>query len=444
MLRGLALMADFPMGADARWRESVGWSVCRFMLRHKPETLPLTDLAGLVRQVRDFVPTEPCLLRSVWWKALLRHQKTGLDWLGLVAQHGWEGGFRPEDEEPETFGEGKTTRPLLEGLVQAVAKQLLNSIVLTPEKTAPWLDRLTDLATRHPDWDFLPYYHARLLLRTDRPAEAMAVFLPFARQKRRDFWVWSLLAELVLPRQQGACLARALSQHTPDAFLVKVRQRAAAWLVGQGRWAEARAEIDRLVQTRQTNQWPVPTEVQRWMNDDHYTQAETVTPGQWCAALLPEADALLWADCPDVVALITAVDPAGARATAVIDGQTTTNVPVGRFGLCPAVGDRLRLRYTKRQKNGRCTLTIHAAAATEAPPTDARTQTVRGPLRRVAGKGFGFVNGVYVGADLLASTAESLADALVRVEAVQAWDTVKQKMGWRAFRIEKESLTLAE
>ena len=447
MLRGLAIVADFPLATDTRWCESVGWSVCRFLLRHKPDTLPLGPLAEVISRAGAFIPAQPGLLRSVWWKALLRHEATGLAWVDLFDRHGWDGGFRPDDEQPDTYtvagsDEPRSVRPLVEGLIQAVAKQLLAGVTLPDELAEPWLARLTDLSARHPDWNYLPYYHAQLLIRLDRRDEAMRVFMPFARLKKRDFWVWSLLAELVAPEQVPACLARALTLGTPEAFLVKVRQRTAGWLITQHRWADARAEIERLVQTRQASQWPIPAEVQQWMNGDLYTQAETVALGHWYGALLPEANALLWTDCPETVALVTGVDPTGKYANVAIDAKTAGSFPVAALGIRPRVGDCLTIRYTMTQRKGRPQLVVQTAKPTDAPPTHLEIRHVRGPLRQVAGKTIAFVGQVYVPADLLAASA-ALVDTLVSVEAVASWDAVKQQVGWRAFRIQKDSVNLS-
>lgn len=446
MLRGMATVATFPMNpTDRRWRESVGWSVCRFLLRHKPETLLPGPLWEVIVAATPFVPTEPGLLRSVWWRALLRHQATGIDWLGLFDTLGWDGGFRPDDEAAEVYavvgGESKTARPLVEGLIQAVAKQLLETIPMLSETTEPWLARIADLSSRHPDWDFLPYFHAKLLIRLDRTAEAMAVFMPFARNKKREFWVWSLLTELVAPQQIGACYARALTLGTPEPFLVKVRQHAAAWLITQNRWTEARAELDRLVQTRQANQWPIPPQVQQWTNAPAYTQAERVPLGEWYGPLLPEADALLWADTPETVALVTGVDPTGRYVNVAIDAQTTGSFPAGKFGLTSQPGDRLAVRYRLQEKKGRQQLQVLTATVCTAELTHLTIRTLAGPLRAVSGRNMAFVGNVYVPGDLL-QQAGLPADTLAWVAAIPSWDAVKQQTGWRAFLLQKESLDL--
>ncbi|WP_019990120.1 DUF7017 domain-containing protein [Rudanella lutea] len=440
MLRGLSVISAFPMTDDARWRESVGWSVCRFLMRHTPDTLPFPALAEVLRLSGGFVPTEAGLLRSVWWKALLRHADTGLDWTLLVAQHGWEGMFRPEDERPEAYGNGKTARPLLEGLLYAVARQLLTQVTLPDEQAQPWLDRMAHYATAHPDWTFLTYFRAQLLLRLHRPDEARQVFMPFARQKTGDFWVWNLMADLVEPSQRLACLARALTVGAPDKMLVKVRQRAAMYLLMVGRPADARAEVEQLVQTRQANSWPIPAEVLGWQRDPRYVEATPTAPGAWARALSPEADALLFADLPETVVLVTGVDPAGHYANIAIDERLTGSFPVRKFGLTLALGDRVAIRYVPTERNGRPQVRVlQARLVADEVLTYLSIREVAGPLRMLPGKAVGFVRDVYVPADLLAGVG---ADMLVRVEAVQAWDAGKQKSGWRAFRIQKEPVNL--
>ncbi len=453
MLRGLAVLADLDLD-NPRWRESVLWSVNRFLLRTTPQTLPLGQLAGVVRVARQWVPTEPGLVRSVWWKALLRHADTGMDWLGLADQLGWDAGFRADDFVGETLpattdgAPERQTKPLVERLTMATVKQLLGKVIIPDEVAAPWLARLTDLAARYPDWDFLPYYHAQLLQRLHRPAEAMAVFLPFARRKKRDFWVWSLLADLLTaspdtttPDKVLACYARALTAGAPEPFLVKVRQRLAALLIGMNRWADARAEIDRLVQTRQAQNWPLPSAVMDWLNDIHYTQATPQRIGHWYEEAQKTADALLWHDLPETIGLVIGFDPTGKTAGVALTDRLTAWVPVAKLPAVPAPGDRLAVRYVVKTKGDKAKVQVLTIRLTAEQTTGVAIRTVTGPLRVVPGKGIGFVRNVYVGADLL-TQRPGLADELVRVVAVARWDAVKQQSGWRAFQIEKESVNL--
>lgn len=437
MLKGLSLLVDFPMDTtDERWRESVLWSVNRFLLRSKPGQLSLISLAQIVRDSRAFLPQGPSLGRSVWWKALLRHSAVGIDWLGLFDELGWENKFRPEDEISETYGDGKSASPLLESLLQAVVKQLLQTIPLTEELATPWLERLSTLAIKHPDWSFVSYYQAKLLLKLDQPEKAMLVFLPFARRKMNDFWVWGMLADL-LPEtaveKRLACFGRALTLRTPEPFLVKIRQRLAELLVKLNRWDNARAELDRIVQTRRENNWPIPVEVTRWLNDPLYTQAIPPTKS-WYEQLRLVADAVLYEDNSEVVALVTGFDPSGTYCNIAIDDRTTGSFPCQRFGLRVKIGDRLAVRYEQRTRNGRQQLHILTASVTSSECTNLTIRRVSGPLHVPSNRNIGFVEDVFIPADLVASNRPLLGKA-VTIEAIESWDNRKSKMGWSAFSL---------
>lgn len=454
LLRGLRLMAHLPLPAtESRWREQVLWSVSRYLLRIAPEQLPLEALAELIALGRTFADSEPSLVRSVWTKALLKHSATGIDWLGLLADGGWDA-FRPEDYQPEPItgpanSRPRTVGPLVERVCMAATRQVLDAVPVLDSGANPLLDRMQTLAGQHPDWMFLAYYRAKLLLALSRTDEALCAFLPVARRKHAErsgapFWMWTLLADLVTDDgdQKLSCLVKAVSVKTPESFLVKVRQTLAQRLIGLDRWTDARAEIDRLVATRQHEGWKLPAEVVQWLNDPHYTQAPQ-TPatevGAWYAAHLPAAESLLWSDLPETVVLVVAVDADRRMVSFSADAQTGGRLPWDRFGtgVLPAVGDRLAIRSETTREDKRVAVRVHAARPTNEPPTSLRTRTVAGPLRMVAGKAFGFVQSVLVPAGLLAGSV-SWADQLVDVVACEAWDARKQTNGWRAFAIAKK------
>jgi len=58
------------------------------------------------------------------------------------------------------------------------------------------LPKLEELIKRHPEYQYPPYYKAKLLLALGNEENALSAFLPFAIQKRNEFWVWELLAEI--------------------------------------------------------------------------------------------------------------------------------------------------------------------------------------------------------------------------------------------------------
>lgn len=455
LIRGLKTIVDLAMPADEPvWREQVLWCVVKFMLRTAPEQLPWVDLAALVSLSRMFVPANPALVRSVWFKALLKHNKTEnqgsqIDWLGLLDQLGWEG-FRPEDYQPDAApAVTSATTPvragsaLVERICLAVARQLLETVPVFEVEVRPMAERFAQLASEHPDWTFLPYYQARLLITIGDEAKALRVFLPFARQKQHDFWVWSMLADLVAPDLALTCLFRAVSLRTPEPFLVKVRQQLAGRLIEQGRWAEARFQVERLVQTRQQEGWKIPDPVNRWTNDDRYTSAIAVAP---TSDVSDAALSILFQDLPEMLAVVVRVDLAKKRAILALDAHTTLALPYSQFGLTPAPGDALAIRCqpgiaTNVTPIPQSKLRVLTATPTALPvPAELVTKTVA-PLRTLPDKSFGFVGNVLVPADVL-NGHPGLVDSLVEVQAYAAWDERKNKPGWRAFVIQPKTVNL--
>lgn len=439
LLRGLRTLADFPMeSTEIRWREQVLWSVNRYLLRTDADQLPLRVLAELVALSRSFLNDGPSLVRSVWVKALLRHSKTGLDWLGLLDNGGWDA-FRPDDFQSETLPNGTTFGPLLERVCTAVASQLLQTVPLLEEQACPVLSQFQRLAEQYPDWTYLPYYQAKLLFALSQPTEAMRVFLPFARSKERErngapFWVWTMLADLLTDDAERVidCYAKALTCSTPDSFLVKARQKMAETLIKLGRWNEARTEIDRLVITRQREGWKLPAEVQHWLNGEAYTQA-VAAPVHWYADRARAAESLLWTDQPECVGLVVAVDTEQQMVVVAIEAQEQIRFPYKRFGLSPAVGDRLAIRSGMETHTGKTRPRVYTACPSDQFPTRLAIRQVIG-LLRISEKGYGFVQDVFIGAELL-MVPSIVAGQLIRVDAHAAWDTRKQATGWKAFII---------
>lgn len=455
LIRGLTTIVDLAMPDDEPiWREQVLWCVVKFMLRTTPEQLPLVDLAALVSLSRAFVPEAPSLVRSVWFKALLKHNKTEnqgsqIDWLGLLDQFSWDG-FRPEDYQPDAAptvgpaaGPVRSSGALVERICLAVARQLLETVPVFEAEVRPMAERFAKLASEHPDWTFLPYYQARLLITIGDEAQALRVFLPFARQKQQDFWVWSMLADLVDPDLALSCLFKAVSLRTPETFLVKVRQQLAGRLIEQGRWAEARFQVERLMQTRQQEGWKIPDMAIRWTNDSQYTSANSVAPA---ADASDAALSILFQDVPETLAVVVSIDLVKKRAVVALDAHTTLAFPYSQFGLMPSVGDALAIRC---QPNGtpantptsQAKLRVQTASSTSLPLPTELVSVVVGPLRTVPGKSFGFVGNVLVPVDVL-NAHSGLVDSLVEVQAYAAWDERKNKPGWRAFAIQPKVVNL--
>ena len=149
--------------------------------------------------------------------------------------------LRPEDFLPEVYNDRKLM-PLAERIYYAYGKNILKgeptsnsfgeiSYNVDKEKVRDFLPILDSWIAAHPEYTFLPYYKAKMeLLLGD--TDTLTTFLPFAKKKKNDFWVWQLLSEIVTDKEKVfACLCKALTLKTPESFLGRVRTSLAKLLI---------------------------------------------------------------------------------------------------------------------------------------------------------------------------------------------------------------------
>ncbi len=408
--------------------EQLYWQIAKMLFRLP--SLPTEALLARLRTAWHSWPRLSGLAYSTMLKALLKHAAAWPDLPAWVEAWGWEH-LRPADFTPETTPDGKTFPALAERTHLAVARWL-HQRPADPDYMPVFLAQLDATSDAYPAMLYLLYYRALLRVKLGETEAARQLFLPFARQKQRDFWVWELMAELHpgQPDTQMGCLAKALLCRTPPEFLVKTRQKMAALLVNEGRWAEARTEIDQIVALRTTQRWRIPQEVQAWTVAPEYRAApERTDNGPLYTQLAPLAQRLLQPVVPTVVAVVWAVNPDRQTAQFVVDAEVHGGFGFAAFGLNPSAGDLLRLGLEARHgADGQPywkVATAETAANVDATPL---LRVVEG-IPRKAGA-VAFVGDVLVPPDLLKDL--SLAQPC-RLRAVRAYNPKRKNWGWKAF-----------
>ena len=122
---------------------------------------------------------------------------------------------------------------LAEQVYIAYAKHLLpqrdmqGNVYFNREKAEEFLPLLEALGEKYPNYQYPPYFQAKLLLALGDHEDVLSALIPFARKKQNDFWVWEVLAEAVEqdPEKVFSCHCRALICISPEEMLVGVRQR---------------------------------------------------------------------------------------------------------------------------------------------------------------------------------------------------------------------------
>src|SRR5690606_89797 len=248
----------------------------------KAEHVDYSKINELFEIIREFQFTKPSEAYSFIYKAF---HKGYQNWSGYLSFADWWNfeNFQSVDYLKEEYN-GKKIMSIAEQAYIAYSKKLLEGVPVDPlgqnkvinkEKIQTFLPELDAIIEKHPDYQYPPYFKAKLLLATGSDENVLSAFIPFAKQKRNDFWVWELMAELFQEDKeiQFACYCKALSLKTPEDFLVKIRQTFADMLIKRSMYNEAKTEIQKVMATREKHEWRLPNQITQWTEQDWYKSA---------------------------------------------------------------------------------------------------------------------------------------------------------------------------
>jgi hypothetical protein len=345
--------------------------------------------------------------------------------------------FRPEDYQAQEF-KGKKTMALVEQAYLAYAKKLLAGVQGSQrdgihERIRDFLPRLDRLIQQHPEYQYPIYFKVKLHQALGDTANLVSVFLPFARQKRNDYWVWQLLADIheSAPDLQLACYCKALALKTPEEFLGKVRLSMAAVLLERQMYAEAKTEIEQLSNYYQSKGWKLPPQLVSWKTQDWYHRSTAHPHNQ---ALYrqhaPLAEASLYEDIPEEIVAVAYVN-APKHILHFIKNQHQSGYfrYAGQLSESPRIGDVLAVRFQGEGKDNH--YKTHTIRITQPPQPCAALKTFEGPLKILLPQNIGFVQDVFVEPAFL-HKHKLVQGQHLSGKALLSFNPKKQKWGWKA------------
>lgn len=367
---------------------------------------------------------------------LISFLKLKQDWSNLIYFIEWWGwdGFLPEDYEGVVMKNGKKMLSLVERTYIAYANALLDKEIDT-EKVKAFLPHLEQIMDAHPEYKYPSFFKAKLLLSIGNRGESLSAFLPFAREKKNEFWVWSLLAEIFAgdASLQFSCYCKALSVKTTDDFLVKVRQSFAAVLVRDKKYDEAKTEIMKILTTRNDNSWGIPNQVLFWMNQEWYKEAHSKNSNfDLYSQNKKEAERVLYSDLPEEVAVIEYVNEMKGIINFIINKE--------KHGFCkydgilknPKIGDILIVRLSNKGDSG--LYSLHSAVKVENGVESEAVKYVKGNLRITNQSNFGFLNDAFVGPEIIRKYHLS-NNQRIEGKAILSMNKKKNEWGWKLIEI---------
>jgi hypothetical protein len=303
-------------------------------------------------------------------------------------------------------------------------------------------------------------------------SELLKIFLPFARAKKRDYWVWVILSELS-PTEEMAigCLCKAILCSTSEKYLVKVRVKLAKYFIKMKMYSEARHEIDKVIEVRRKEGWKIPESVLSFTQEKWYISTKPALNNlKVYDKFALFSNAVFYFDVEPSLCVVSGVNKNSGIVYCVIPtkekGKTSfdqISFDIKRFTTADIqAGDFLKIKYRK-ERDGR----VNVGVVEKVSPDEVENvkqklseiyKEIEGDLRVKKdrkGELVGFVEGVLVPTGLLFEFMNAFSIDLIeskeqgeltpvckngskvkiKVCAVASYDKTKGKQGWKAVKL---------
>jgi len=392
--------------------------------------------------IRTFHFTKPSEAYSFIYKAFHKGYQNWSSYLTFADWWNFDN-LRSEDYIKEDYN-GKKMMSIAEQAYIAYAKKLLEGTPIDPfgqqkvidkDKIQLFLPKLDYLIEKHPDYQYPPYFKAKLLLALGNDGNVLSAFLPFAKQKRNDFWVWELMAEIFLENKefQFACYCKALSLKTPEDFLIKLRQTFAEILIQKRMFNEAKTEIQKVVSTREKHQWKIPNQIMQWKEMEWYKSANSKRDNSGLyMSHLKQAEEILFQDIPEELIVVEFVNENKSMLNFVKDKQKHGFFNYSGKLIKPRIGDLLKVRFNGNAQDG--FFKVLSAEKADANCTSDALRDFEGIIKINENGKFGFIEDIFIEPNLVKGNNFS-NNQEISGKAILSFNKKKNEWGWKAIRL---------
>ncbi len=359
-----------------------------------------------------------------------------IDWWGLE-------NFMPEDYKVENTTVAKMAMADL--VYTAYSKKLIEgekcklslswNKVINKQKIKEFIPKLDIIIEKYPEYIYLPYYKAKFLLALGNENNLLSDFIPFAKKRRNDFWVWDLLADTFQPEDERkiACLCKALSLKTPNEFLINTRQKLTEILIKQNRFQEAKTEIEKILLVRNNNNWNIPNQIsewikQPWFNNNESNKENTLFYKQYVKV----ADEILFADTPEETVVIEFVNENKSIINFVKDKSKYGFFSYSGMLEKPEIGDLINVRFNGNSKDG-----FFRVLSIKKVTSDYECSAIKdfkGNLKINESSNFGFVDDVFIAPNFILKYQINKND-FIKGKAILSFNKKRNEWNWKAVKI---------
>ncbi|TFV94477.1 hypothetical protein E4S40_10675 [Algoriphagus kandeliae] len=259
--------------------EQLSWIVY-YLLRSFNKTgkpSPTKTMELLQKLMQHYTPSKRLVNKLILQELI----KTPADfWVGQKQSYSLEkvGLFDilEEDDFQKQEWEGKKLISLAERLHITYSKALLREKV-AEEKILAYIRGIVEpTLEKYPAMIYVPYFKAKLLLGIGDRASGISAFLPFAKKKAGEFWVWQVFAEVYEddPKLYFSCLCKAMTCKTKPEFLSNIQEKLISHFIKTGKYDQAKSELDKLMKLRERQRWGIKTIHRQYLDSNWYNRAE--------------------------------------------------------------------------------------------------------------------------------------------------------------------------
>jgi len=440
-LKALDLPADEKMVFDS-CAYQIGKLIFSFA---NDEHIDYSKVNSLFENIKTFHFTKPSESYSFLYKAFHKCYK---NWTNYPQFADWWGfdNFSSQDYLSEEF-KGKKIMPVVEQAYIAYSKKLIEgehakigTIALAQKtinagKIKEFLPKLDIIIETHPEYQYPPYFKAKLLLALGNEKEVLTNFIPFAKKKRNDFWVWELLADTFQPEDEKkiACLCKALSLKTPNEFLINTRQKLTEILIKHNKFQEAKTEIVKILLTRNENNWKIPKQISEWARQEWFkNNASLKDNSSFYKQYLKSAEEILFADIPEEVVVVEFINENKSIINFVKDKSKHGFFSYSGMIEKPKIGDLINVRFSGEGQDG-----FYKVLSIKKSSSDSVCNSIKlfqGKLKMREPASFGFVEDIFVEPSLIVKHELNKND-MIKGKAILSFNKKKNEWGWKAIEI---------
>lgn len=428
---------------DNMFFDNCSWQIGKLIFGlQKKEHVDYDKINELFEIIRAFHFTKPSEAYSLLYKAFHKGYQNWSNYLNFADWWGFDN-FRPEDYLKEVYNGNKIMAMAHQAYI-AYFKKLLEGKPLDlfgqqrefeKEKIQAFLPKLDVLIEKYPEHQYPPYFKTKLLFALGNNENALSAFLPFAKQKRNDFGVWEMLADIFSDDKdiEFACYCKALSLKTPEDFLVRLRQTFANILIGKGMYNEAKTEIQKVIRTREKHGLKFSNEIAQWIKSEWYESASSQRDNvELYLKFANQAEEILFRDIPEETIVVEFVNENKSMLNFVRDKQ--------KFGIFnhsghltkPQIGDIIKVRFNENNKEG--FFKILTAKKAEPNTTSDAIKEFEGVIRVTTRQKFGLVEDIFVEPQIIAVN-KLTNGGQVKGTAILSFNKKKNEWEWKAIGI---------